>query len=107
MSEYLETNAHLRAELFEARQQIVELREALERIKATRIIPATIWGIAHKALSHQNDESALRECSDDPIYAFRRKGQFDFCTCSEYRYLECANMPKLFEVAIFFRRQQL
>ena len=43
----------------------------------------------------------------DPIYAFRRKGQFDFCTCSEYRYHECADMPELFEVAIFFTEQQL
>ena len=43
----------------------------------------------------------------DRIYAFRRKGQFDFCTCSEYRYHECAAMPELFEVAIFFTEQQL
>ena len=43
----------------------------------------------------------------EPIYAFRRKGQTDFCTCSEYRYLECLANPKIFEVAIFCRQEEL
>jgi hypothetical protein len=43
----------------------------------------------------------------DPIYAFRRKGQFDFCTCSECRYLKCVANPNLFEVVIFIRQEEL
>jgi hypothetical protein len=39
----------------------------------------------------------------EPVYAFRRKGLNDFCTCDERRYLELQDKPHLFEVAIFYR----
>jgi hypothetical protein len=38
-----------------------------------------------------------------PVYAFRRKGLDDFCTCKESRYLDFQGMPNLYEVAIFYR----
>lgn len=38
---------------------------------------------------------------NDRMYAFRRKGQDSFCTCDERRYLELAEKPSLFEVAVF------
>lgn len=40
--------------------------------------------------------------SQKPIYAFRRKGLEDFCTCTEERYFELAGKPNLFEVAEFY-----
>ena len=57
-------------------------------------------------MSHDHSQNHYGS-SHDRIYAFRRKGQFDFCTCSEYRYHECAAMPELFEMAIFFTEQQV
>jgi len=42
----------------------------------------------------------------EPVYAFRRKGLDDFCTCDERRYLELKNKPNLFEVAVFYTTPQ-
>lgn len=36
------------------------------------------------------------------VYAFRRKGLADFCTCDEARYEELSNKPHLFETRIFY-----
>lgn len=36
------------------------------------------------------------------VYAFRRKGLADFCTCDEARYEEVSNKPHLFETRIFY-----
>ena len=33
-----------------------------------------------------------------PVYLFRRRGLDNFCTCDRERYLECKELPKLFEV---------
>jgi len=38
----------------------------------------------------------------EPVYAFRRKGLDDFCTCDERRYLELSDKPNLFETTIFY-----
>ena len=38
----------------------------------------------------------------EPVYAFRRKGLDDFCTCDKRRYDELASKPDLFEVAVFY-----
>lgn len=48
-------------QLAASQAQIKVLRDALEKIKDTRVIPATIYGIAHKALAQPTDDSALRE----------------------------------------------
>lgn len=37
------------------------------------------------------------------VYAFRRRGQDQFCTCDETRYLELADKPRLFEVKVFYK----
>lgn len=39
---------------------------------------------------------------NEPVYAFRRKGLDDFCTCDERRYNELAQKPTLFEVKVFY-----
>ena len=38
----------------------------------------------------------------EPVYAFRRRGLNDFCTCTKERYEELAGMPNLFEVTTFY-----
>ena len=40
------------------------------------------------------------------VYAFRRKGLADFCTCDEARYGELSNKPHLFETRIFYTAPQ-
>jgi hypothetical protein len=42
----------------------------------------------------------------EPVYAFRRKGLIDFCTCDKRRYLELKEKPTIFEVAIFYTHPQ-
>jgi hypothetical protein len=46
-------------------------------------------------------EAALKP--GEPVYAFRRKGLDDYCTCDARRYLELKNKPHMFEVTIFYR----
>lgn len=41
----------------------------------------------------------------EPVYAFRRKGMDDFCTCNKARFDELASKPHLFETAIFYTAQ--
>ena len=40
------------------------------------------------------------------VYAFRRKGLADFCTCDEARYEELSNKPNLFETRVFYTAPQ-
>ncbi len=40
------------------------------------------------------------------VYAFRRKGLDDFCTCDEARYEELSNKPHLFETRVFYTAPQ-
>ena len=40
---------------------------------------------------------ALEQPAVEPVYAFRRKGLDDFCTCSKERFDELSNKPHLFE----------
>ena len=42
----------------------------------------------------------------EPVYAFRRKGLDDFCTCTEKRYAELSAKPNLFEIRIFYTAPQ-
>ena len=39
---------------------------------------------------------------NEPVYAFRRKGLDDFCTCDERRYNELAQKPTLFEIKVLY-----
>ena len=43
----------------------------------------------------------------EPVYAYRRKGQDDFCTCGEERYNELAQKPNLFEVTKLYTHPKL
>ena len=42
----------------------------------------------------------------EPVFAFRRKGLDDFCTCTEERYAELSAKPNLFETRIFYTTPQ-
>ena len=42
----------------------------------------------------------------EPVFAFRRKGLDDFCTCTEERYAELSAKPNLFETRIFYTAPQ-
>lgn len=42
----------------------------------------------------------------EPVYAFRRKGLDDFCTCDKGRYEELSDKPNLFETRIFYTSPQ-
>ena len=44
--------------------------------------------------------------AQEPVFAFRRKGLDDFCTCDEARYEELSNKPHLFETRIFYTAPQ-
>lgn len=44
--------------------------------------------------------------AEERVYAFRRKGLDDFCTCDEARYEELSNKPHLFETRIFYTAPQ-
>ena len=59
-------------------------------------------GFARAALAKwgQPDQAA------EPVYAFRRKGFDDFCTCTEKRYAELSAKPNLFETRIFYTAPQ-
>ena len=39
----------------------------------------------------------------EKVFAFRRKGLDDYCTCAEERYLELSNKPHLFDVRVFYK----
>ena len=39
---------------------------------------------------------------NDPVYAFRRKGLDDFCTCDKQRFDELSQKPNLFEVRVLY-----
>lgn len=39
---------------------------------------------------------------NEPVYAFRRKGLNNFCTCDKRRYNELVQKPALFEVRVFY-----
>ncbi len=42
----------------------------------------------------------------EPVYAFRRKGLDNFCTCTKKRYAELSAKPNLFETCIFYTAPQ-
>jgi hypothetical protein len=50
--------------------------------------------------------ASLQAMQGEPVYAFRRKGLIDFCTCDKRRYLELKEKPTIFEVAIFYTHPQ-
>lgn len=67
---------------------ITALRQALEQE------PWDTSDMAHRA--------GGLSMGQEPVYAFRRKGLDDFCTCDKRRYDELASKPDLFEVAVFY-----
>jgi hypothetical protein len=79
---------------------------ALDR--GDKAITALRQALADAALDKKADNARALGLSyeppvqQEPVYAFRRKGQESFCTCDERRYDELSGKPSLFEVAIFY-----
>ena len=57
------------------------------------------------ALRTQQPAPAAQQAGES-VYAFRRKGLEDFCTCDEARYEELSNKPHLFETRVFYTAPQ-
>jgi hypothetical protein len=63
---------------------------------------AALVAEATKAQPQDHSEQHLNMVQGEPVYAFRRKGLDDFCTCDKRRYLELSDKPNLFETTIFY-----
>lgn len=61
---------------------------------------------ALEVLAAWNRRVAPATMIGEPVFAFRRKGLDDFCTCTEKRYAELSLKPKLFETRIFYTTPQ-
>lgn len=75
----------LHAENAQLREQNTALDAACAKLEAVRGTPAT---------------------GGEPVYAFRRKGLDDFCTCDKERYEELSDKPNLFETCILYTSPQ-
>ncbi len=61
---------------------------------------------ALEVLAAWNRRVAPAAMIGEPVFAFRRKGLNDFCTCTEERYAELSARPSLFETRIFYTTPQ-
>ena len=57
--------------------------------------------IANKVYFEPEAEQ-VQPVKQEPVYAFRRRGLDDFCTCTKERYEELVDKPNLFEVTTFY-----
>ena len=53
-------------------------------------------------IAWKNGAYCAEQAEQEPVYAFRRKGQDSFCTCDKERYEELADKPWMFEVTTFY-----
>ena len=63
------------------------------------------WTVEASVNPHRQTAPATQQVGER-VYAFRRKGLADFCTCDEVRYEELSNKPHLFETRIFYTAPQ-
>ncbi len=63
------------------------------------------WTVEASVNPHRQTAPATQQ-AEERVYAFRRKGLADFCTCDEARYEELSNKPRLFETRIFYATPQ-
>ena len=63
------------------------------------------WTVEASVNPHRQPAPAAQQAGER-VYAFRRKGLEDFCTCDEARYEELSNKPHLFETRIFYTAPQ-
>ena len=58
-------------------------------------------------MTTKNEREQILALAGKPTPTFRRKGQSDFCTCTEQRYNELAQKPSLFEMRVFYTADQV
>ena len=63
-------------------------------------------GFARAVLAKWGQPALATQQAGESVYAFRRKGLDDFCTCDEARYEELSNKPHLFETRVFYTAPQ-
>jgi chromosome segregation ATPase len=104
-------SAKVNAENKALRQQLAEAQAEIKRLQVEvsnrnrRALEGDKAQAAFDRLYTEHEELRLRvEASrkQKPVYAFRRKGLDDFCTCSEKRFLELSSKQNLFEVKKFY-----
>ncbi len=113
-------DAHLIAAYLRSQHTEIEtLRARVQELEAHLILdcmthvqnPAEIEHVAgdvskNWAESNMSTQPAAQQEAQEPVYAFRRKGLDDFCTCTEKRYAELSAKPNLFETRIFYTAPQ-
>jgi len=82
------------------------ISKAIEALRMTKYcIPA--YGFHAEKVTIDEAIAGLQALqSGEPVYAYRRKGVNDFCTCDASRYLELKAKPNFFEVAVFYTTPQ-
>jgi len=80
------------------------MSELTDTLKAAKALIE--MGMGSSAIEAIDTALQAMQGEAEPVYAFRRKGLDDFCTCDERRYLELKNKPNLFEVAVFYTTPQ-
>ena len=63
------------------------------------------WTVEASGNPYRQPAPAAQQAGES-VYAFRRKGLEDFCTCDEARYEELSNKPHLFETRVFYTAPQ-
>lgn len=101
---------HTELETLRARVQELEAHLILDCMTHVQN-PAEIEHVAgdvskNWAESNMSTQPAAQQEAQEPVYAFRRKGLDDFCTCTEKRYAELSAKPNLFETRIFYTAPQ-
>ena len=89
--------------------EVKRLRQALEQSNDAAWAKHLKEPMSEKCIQEGNtivpsdySDKAGGYTEQEPVYAFRRKGLDDFCTCDKRRYDELASKPNLFEVAVFY-----
>lgn len=63
------------------------------------------WTVEASVNPHRQPAPDTQQAGER-VYAFRRKGLADFCTCDGARYKELSNKPHMFETRIFYTAPQ-
>jgi hypothetical protein len=70
-----------------------------------RVIDSMGWSLdaQERGDMHRLIQAVLAKLAQqEPVYAFRRRGLNDYCTCTKERYDELSAKPHLFEVSVFY-----
>ena len=80
----------------------MDIKEIAERVSKRIYVEDGL--LLSKFISEKFAEALIAELAkqNEPVYAFRRKGLDDFCTCDKQRFDELSQKTTLFEVRVFY-----